>query len=671
MNKLLERLNAVAAPGYRADKSCLGTAARYIDHVFDVLGSGPVKLFYGMTPQGPDGYTYSYPDDNYEDTFRSALEAAPERAAYLKAARELRDEYVPGFSPIPWHTDLKTGYVYETVWHTRVPVAKIPGVDAKTPSDLARGHNLLSLAQAYQVSGDRKYKREAIAELLDWISVTPPFYTPGWRNGMNVSVRAANIITAMALLKLDEADPLDARFIPILTQCLKDHRHHVSLTIEIYRSHNHITAELCGLTLLCAVLGEEESADMEEMESFAWGRYAWMQLNKEVAAQIMDDGFDFENSASYHAYVLEMVLYPTLHAARIHGCRTAKECREFFVAKERFSADNLERIRKGGLALKALTQPDGTIPFVGDNDAGRYVMWEAETLPTDRRSLSCVMAVFFDDMSLLPASVRPEDFLAARAFFDDAKVPAADVLAKACDNSVARAEFFPKGGYTVFEKDGFKALMHMSAGGHCNNDQLAVTLSVGGKYMVVDPGTYSYTGCMEWRLKLRSLRVHSTVMVDDEETDRKAGEWAFGGDPSDVPFTHIPVTEQNGVFAGGATHKAWMRLPDRITVTRIVSWNKEDRYTVTDTIEREEKAPAEGVITERFALHPACEVKLLSEREAEIVREGVRVRVATEGGRFVIEDAVFSPTYGVKEDSKNLTVLLPRDAAENRVEFTY
>lgn len=670
MNKLLERLQCMVGSSYKADPSCIGTADRYCDHIFDVLGSGPVKMVYGMTPEGPDGYTYSYPDDNYEDTFRTCLEAAPERADFLQAARALRDEYVPGFAPIPWHIDMKTGYVYETVWHTRVPVAKIPGVDAKTPSDLARGHNLLTLAQAYQVTGDRRYRSEAIAQFLDWVSVTPPYYTPGWRNGMNVSVRAANIISAMALLCLDEEDPLDARLIPLLTQCLIDHRHHVSLTIEIYRSHNHITAELAGLILLGALLGEEESPDMEEMESFAWGRYAWMQLNKETGAQIMEDGFDFENSASYHAYVLEMILFCPLHAARIAGCRTAAQCREYLVARERFSADNLQKIKRGAQALKAITQPDGTIPFVGDNDSGRYIIWEKETGLSDRRSLSCVAAILFEDSSLLPASVRKEDFLAAEAFFDDAGSLSEKELEEfRCSESVA--EVFPDAGYVVMGGNGFKGMLHINAGGHCHNDQLAVTLYIGGKSFVVDPGTYSYTGNIEWRRKLRSINAHSTIVVDDQETDPFVWESFFGGIRDNVPYSILPLQEENGIIAAGAEHRAWRRLPDQITVRRMISWDRQSCFSVEDTILREAEAPAEGKITERFALHPACEVRLLSERLAEISRDGVSVRVTTGKGRFVIEDAVYSPVYGIKEDSKNLTVILARSETENRVDFSY
>lgn len=54
-------------------------------------------------------------------------------------------------------------------------------------------------------------------------------------------------------------------------------------------------------------------------------------------------------------------------------------------------------------------------------------------------------------------------------------------------------------------------------GPHKHNDWLSLELCVDGQPVIIDPGTYCYTGNMKMRRLFRSTAYHNTVVVDGEE----------------------------------------------------------------------------------------------------------------------------------------------------------
>lgn len=71
-------------------------------------------------------------------------------------------------------------------------------------------------------------------------------------------------------------------------------------------------------------------------------------------------------------------------------------------------------------------------------------------------------------------------------------------------------------------------------GGHAHNDQLAISLYIGGKPMVRDPGTYLYTPLVNRRNEFRGTAAHFTVQKGDAEqnswADGAGGTFSLSGD---------------------------------------------------------------------------------------------------------------------------------------------
>src|SRR5688500_7700222 len=102
-------------------------AADAIAHRFDLLGSGPVQVGYGVEAAGVDGAIYRMHP----------------RPADSERQRRRMDGLVPGsavaYEPIDWHIDFKSGYRWPAAqWFSRIQYGHRPGVDVKVPWELSR-----------------------------------------------------------------------------------------------------------------------------------------------------------------------------------------------------------------------------------------------------------------------------------------------------------------------------------------------------------------------------------------------------------------------------------------------------------------------------------------------------------------------------------------------------
>jgi hypothetical protein len=153
---------------------------------------------------------------------------------------------------------------------------------------------------------------------------------------------------------------------------------------------------------------------------------------------------------------------------------------------------------------------------------------------------------------------------------------------------------FPDGGYYIlgcdFETDrevrgivdaGPLGYLSISAHGHA--DALALTLSVGGREFLVDPGTYAYHTQKQWRDYFRGTAAHNTVVVDGENQSEIGGNFMWLRKAA----ARCERWESSaGVDHFAGTHDGYVRLADPVTHRREIRFDKSMRhFYVTDTLE--------------------------------------------------------------------------------------
>lgn len=456
---------AEALPGLAA--RALSSAARVLDHEFDLLGSGPYR------PVDPD---------------RRA------RAAYR---------------PIDWRTDPVSGlrfpgdvpYKDWDLWKMR------PGnADIKLPWELARCQHFIVLAQAWQLSGDARYAQEIFDQIADFDEANPVGIGVHWTCTMDIAIRAAN--WALALERIRDFEGKAASWAAAY-RSLFAHGTFIRGNLEdkYEVTSNHFLSNVVGLFYLSRVFHDVPDAQ-------GWEPFCRSALEREMGVQVLDDGADFESSVPYHRLVTELFL----------GCAAVASH-----SGVPLSGLVLARMRTMVEFLAAVMRPDGLMPQFGDADDGRLHVFTVfgDWKPQDCRHLLASASHVLDMPHLLR---HAGDEGAWEAFWWGGAVPGnarrterlspVDRLFPQAGIAVHRSdEGYLALTHGIVGTRGF--------GNHKHNDLLGFEYHDRGTPLLVDPGSYVYTSDLAARNRFRSVRWHNTLSIDGEEPNEFRPEWIF------------------------------------------------------------------------------------------------------------------------------------------------
>lgn len=642
-------------------------ADRLIAHTFRLLGSEWTTVRYGMQAPGFEGTNYSDPNV----TASSVIAQLPEQKRVL--GRELLDlaaRLVPQYEPIDWFIDFKSGYRYPIDHFRNLAYGLVQHVDAKVPYDLSRHYHFVQLALAWRLTGKDKYRKEILAQMVDWIAMNPYEYGIGWHYNMNVAIRAVNWIVALSLIDegSDQACADEARARNLIEDSLLQHRRYIGANLEFPETDfhpNHYIANLGGLLMTSHYFMEKDA------DSIGWKIMAIREIRLEIDRQFGADGFNFESATSYHAFSLEMLVYPLILTAKGSGCRSPADVRSWM--EDQLTSARMDKIRRAFAALRDITQPHGLIPLIGDADAGRFLYLENPGIEVrDWKFLCCVGATLFQDAELLPAGTTEADGAAANMLLGFA------VTASVYSPGGAQ---YPDAGFYVMKDESFFCLMFAGPigtagkGGHAHDDKLSFVLSLDGTELLVDPGVYVYTASRAYRSQYRSAEAHNTVCISGEPQNRPLPQSFWWGCRDD---THCRVLKwedgpEKSMLVG--QHAGYTRLNPPLVHERSFEWLKRERtFIVTDTFEAvhsEADGGWQGEGTERppmvatFMLHPDCQMMLERPDTAVVSSNGKTLKLHTDHGRWELRSGLFSPSYGIKEQTIRLAAIFDKGFVRN------
>ncbi len=533
---------------------------------------------------------------------------------------------------IDWHCDFKTGYRWPLVLHTGInfmDFQKQAPYDVKVPWELSRFQHSIVLGKAYWYTGDERYAKEFTAQVDAWIEKNPPGFGVNWACPMDVAIRAVNWIWADHFFAGSPSFSGEARQRYLAS--LLVHGKFIARNLEDAPPRgNHYLADGAGLVYLAlAFPGARQAA--------GWLKKGLKILLGELETQVYSDGVDYEGSVAYHRLVTEF-FFSAFLLGRINGLALPEAA--------------WRKVEKMCEFIAGYTKPDGTAPWIGDNDDGRLHILSEDTRqnPTDHRYLLSLAAVVFQrpDLKEKAGTFHEEAFwlLGPKGLEEFRALPQ--------HQSQAGSRGFPASGQYIMRHDALYLYADCgelgmgSHGGHGHNDLLSFELYAYDRSWIVDPGTYVYTADPASRNYFRGTAAHNTVLVDGAEMAR-LGE---GGKLWTIHNDAVPEVNRWEVGARldilSARHSGYMRLAEPVLHQRTIVFDKTASFwAIFDEVK------GQGVHRCELIFHLAPTVVEQDAGEALAVRTrneaGANLLVLpliTRGVQLAITEDWISPGYG-------------------------
>lgn len=449
---------------------------------------------------------------------------------------------------INWHFDPSTGSDWPLTHWSKIDIAGSDRIgDVKFTWEVNRHQFFFTLGRAYWFTGDEKYARKFAELMRSWINTNPPEIGVNWYSNLEIAIRLICWIWAYHYF-LDSPffdDQLHFDFLRIVLQSCRHLTRDFAYSLRSMKN-NHIIGDAAGLAFAGILFPEFR-------ESERWRKTYINILYRELKKQVYDDGADFEQSISYHKFVLYFYLL-LFRIMQING--------------HDFPAELVQKLEKMIEFTMYTMKPDRRLPGIGDNDDAGVLFLSNESIHDATPTLS-TGAVLFQrgDFKQLAGRLSEETLW----LNGEESIQIFSSLEESPPSDLSRG--FPDGGYyamrTAWDADAryllFKCGPHAD---HGHADALHVELYCNSENYLRDSGTYAYNGPWEWRTFFRSTRAHNTVVVDGESQSIphrvfrwlkpakcKTNSWIASRNFDYVDAEHYgysrykyPVTHKRGVF---------------------------------------------------------------------------------------------------------------------------
>ena len=513
--------------------------------------------------------------------------------------------------------------------------------DCKFTWELNRHQYFVTLGQAYLLTGDDRYASCIADHLSSWMDENPPKIGINWTSSLELALRSISWIWALSLVRHSPrlTGPLYLRALKLLYL----HGRHIEHNLSTFFSPNtHLTGEALGLLYIGTAFPAFELARH-------WRELGTRILTEQLERQLFPDGVYFEQSTYYHRYTTDFYLHATL------------------LTRNRAIEAKLDSLVD---YLLYIARPNGTSPFVGDDDGGRLVMLAARPSNDFRDTLAIGAALLHRGDCAHVAGESVDELL---WLCGPRGLEMYDGLTADTPTSTSRA--FRDSGYFVMRESWNDAAdwalircgPHASrCGAHAHADALAVELAIGGHTVFIDPGTYVYTASRAERDYFRSSAAHNTLTLDG----RSSAEPAV----SAFKWTSVPASratawvsrEMFDLFVG--EHDGFRRLASPAVHSRAIFFLKGEYWVICDRVRSQGPhhlalywhwAPGIELLNDST---DGCRAVALDADEADVC-----ARWFARGGRISCERSWTSTAYGTRTPSQVTVVRLDSKNTEEIV----
>jgi len=399
---------------------------------------------------------------------------------------------------IHWRRDYASGRETRALYFRLIPYLNAAKAgDHKIIWEINRHQHLVLLAQAHLLSGRQDFFDEIVRQLHSWIEQNPFQRGMNWSSALEVALRALSWIWVHHLV----GDRFEGAFRRRFLDGLYRHGLHLEANFSFYFSPNtHLLGEAVALHALGKLFPNFPRASR-------WERTGASVAAAELDRQVHEDGSHFEQSSYYHVYALDMFLF---HAILLRPSEAVCKI-----------------LTRMAVFLDALLGPSRVLPFLGDDDGGRFFH------PYGTRNQ-------FGLATLATAGI----LLNRHAWVGDPRHlweqaawwlgPPKQVAS--LERPAAASTRFADSGLVVMAKDGVQLIADAGPfgpgnAGHSHADTLSLLLRQDAEQILIDPGTYTYVADPVWRDRFRGTAAHNTVRIDERDQALPVRPFAWKSPP--------------------------------------------------------------------------------------------------------------------------------------------
>jgi hypothetical protein len=501
--------------------------------------------------------------------------------------------------------------------------------DKKITWELNRHQYFLTLGRAYWLTDDERYAQVFVSHVTSWIEQNPPKLGINWASSLEIAFRSISWLWALRFF--EKSPSMDPALLLRIVKVLYLNASHLETYLSTYFSPNtHLTGEALGLFYIGLLLPEFKDAKR-------WRELGLKILIDELPRHVKPDGVYFEQSSHYHRYTADFYTHLAI-LLRINGMTLPHDLEP----KLQLLLDHLMYI----------TRPDGTSPLFGDDDGGRLVVLDDRPTNDFRSSLSTGAVLFNRPDYKFVAGAAAEETL---WLLGPAGLRSLDLMV--AEKPAKESVGFSEGGYYVMRDDWsstanyllFDCGPHGFANcGHAHADALSIELAARGQTLLVDPGTFTYTGDKEMRDWFRSSVAHNTLTVDRKSSSISGDTFSW---QTATPCERLAWIDHNRFTYVSGTHAGYQPLGKPGTHTRSILFFKHDYWLLRDRIELNGRHQVDQWF--HFHFHAPPNV--------------LQIVSFADGGRWTQEEGWVSDCYGERVSAP---VLVFSASCENYIEIT-
>ena len=482
-------------------------------------------------------------------------------------------EWALGFPPA-WNRDPVSGTDAPLTFGKRLNYRDTAVVgDIKYLWEPNRHLELVTLAQAWRLTGETRFASGCRTLVDSWIQQCPYMMGPNWTSSLELALRLVNWSCAWHLLAADQAVLFQGEegeaFKERWLTAVRQHCHFIAGYPSLHSSaNNHLLGELLGL-----FVGSTTWPCWPESEH--WRERAHENFEQQALLQNGADGVNKEQAIWYQHEVADMMLLAGL-TARANGCD--------------FGAAFWNRLEAMFDFIASCMDVGGHVPAFGDADDAVIVRFSPDADFRVYQSLLATAAVLFGRGHFKHKAGVFDD--KSRWLLGDGAV--ATFAALASDASASRLRRrFESGGYYILGGELGTArevrmvvdagpLGYLAIAAHGHADALSFTLSVAGRPVLIDPGTYAYHTERLWRDHFRGTSAHNTLSVDHLDQSVAGGPFLWSRH-ADTRCLAMDLDADAQCIV--AEHDGYRRLNDPVIHRREIVYQRAARLIrVTDHI---------------------------------------------------------------------------------------